>query len=83
MPRMGIPSSRPQAPQSHPQKSKAINIATAFMFVTFPVIQVTTNVPTKVAMASELTDTNRAIQKEPNCMKAAMPVATAVNAGPR
>jgi hypothetical protein len=39
--------------------------------------------PTKVAIASELPATNNAIQKEPNCMKAAIPVAPAVNAGPK
>ena len=83
MPMMGIASRRPHPPQSHPQKSNPINIDTEFIFVILPVIHVTTNMPTKVAIASELTDTSRAIQNDSNCMKAAIPVATAVNAGPK
>jgi hypothetical protein len=64
MPMMGIASSRPHTPQSHPEKSNEINIATAFIFAIWPVIQVTTNMPTKVAIASELPDTTLSSLRE-------------------
>ena len=83
MPTMGIASSRPHTPQSQPQKSNEINIATGFIFEIFPVIQVTTNMPTKVAIPSELPDTKSAIQKDSNCMKPTIPVAAAISAGPK
>lgn len=47
------------------------------------VIQVTTNMPTKVTITSELPDTTSVIQNESNCMKPAIPVATAISVGPR
>src|SRR4029077_3312249 len=83
IPRIGIASSRPHTPQSQPQKSNAINTATAFIFAIWPVIQVMTNMPTKVAIASELPDTTSAIQKDSNCMKPTIPVAIAISAGPK
>lgn len=75
---MGIASNGSDTPQSHPQKSNATNTDTAFSFAIFPVIQVTTPIPTRVAIASELPDTNSAIEKDSNCMKPTMPVATAM-----
>ena len=83
IPMMGIARSRPHTPQSHPQKSNETNTATGFIFEIFPVIQVTTKMPTKMAIASELPDTASAIQKESNCMKPAIPVATAISVGPK
>lgn len=50
----------PQTPHSHAQKSNAIKTAAAFIFAILPLIQVMTNMPTKVAIPNELPDTNSA-----------------------
>lgn len=82
MPMMGIASSRPPTPQSQPQKSTEINTATGFIFEILPVIQVMTNMPTKVAIAGALPDTKSVIQKDSDCMKPTIPVAATVSAVP-
>src|SRR4030095_6548785 len=80
---IGMLSSMPQTPQSHPQNSSEMNTAAEFIFASRPGIHVVTNVPTKVATASEMPATISAIGNESNCMNAAMPTATAVTPGPR
>ena len=59
-----------------------MNTAAGFMFAMRPVIQVVTNVPTTVAIASDAPATRDAAAKESNCMKAATPAAAAATPGP-
>src|SRR6202035_5560016 len=80
---MGMLSSIPQTPHSQPQNNSDMNTAAEFRWAIRPVIQVVTNVPTSVAIASEEPATRSVIGREWNCMKAAIPVATAVTPGPR
>jgi hypothetical protein len=80
---IGMLSSIPQTPQSHAQNNSEINTAAAFIFAIFPVIQVVTKIPTIVAIDSDVPETNRAVENASNCMKAAIPVAAAVTAGPK
>ena len=80
---MGMPSSTPQIPHSHPQNNSEMNTAAEFMLAIRPVIHVATNVPTTVAIASDAPATSSAIPNESNCMNATIPVATAVTPGPR
>src|SRR6185295_6897913 len=79
----GMASSRPHTPHTHAQKSSEIKTAVVFILATFPVITVTTNIPTTVAITTELPDTNNAIQIELKYMNPAIPVATAIRRGPK
>ena len=60
-----------------------LNTAAEFMWAIRPVIQVVTNVPTTVAIASEAPATSSAMPNDSNCMKASIPVSIAVTPGPR
>src|SRR6266508_312154 len=80
---IGMLSSIPQTPHSQPQNNSEINMAAEFMWAIRPIIQVVTYVSTTVAIASDAPATSRAIANDSNCMKAAIPAATAVTPGPR
>src|SRR5487761_1892296 len=80
---IGMLSSIPQIPQSQPQNSNEMKTAAGFIFAIRPVIQVVTKVPTTVAITSDAPPTRKAIEKESNCINAAIPVAAAAIPGPR
>lgn len=72
----------PDAPQPAPE-SREMSTAAEFMWAMRPVIHVVTNVPTRVATASDAPATSSAMPRDPNCMKAAIAVAAAAIPGPR
>src|ERR1017187_5030251 len=73
----------PQMPHSHVQNSSEMNTAAVFILAILPVIQVVANIPTTVAIVSEAPATSSAVDMVSNCMKDAMPMPTAVTAGPK
>src|SRR4029450_2389235 len=80
---MGMLSSIPHTPHSQPHNNSEMNMTAEFMLAIRPVIQVATKVPMTVAIASDAPATSTAIANDSNCVKAAIPVATAVTPGPR
>ena len=79
----GVLRSSPQTPHNQPKNNREINKTAAFMRAKWLCSQVIKTKPIAPATSIEVPATTTALKRDPNCIKAAMKLANAINTGPR